>query len=76
MAARLILDVLEIVRLRERLNCHCLQWRGRPEAARVSWRKDYSLTLETDFGEVTTYEMLRESECTSCQFNDDKSAYW
>ena len=20
--------------------------------------------------------MLRESECTSCQFDDDKSAYW
>ncbi|KAF7442882.1 DUF1996 multi-domain protein [Pyrenophora tritici-repentis] len=29
-----------------------------------------------NFGESTTYEMLRESECTSCQFSDDKSAYW
>ncbi|KAF1830520.1 WSC domain-containing protein [Decorospora gaudefroyi] len=26
--------------------------------------------------EETTYEMLRDSNCTSCQFEDDKSAYW
>ena len=30
----------------------------------------------TDFAETTTYDMLRDSECTSCQFGDDKSAYW
>ena len=29
-----------------------------------------------DFDASTTYEMLRSSECTSCQFDDDKSAYW
>ncbi|CAO2647436.1 Nn.00g083580.m01.CDS01 [Neocucurbitaria sp. VM-36] len=31
---------------------------------------------EADFAETTTYDMLRESDCTSCQFSDDKSAYW
>lgn len=30
----------------------------------------------SNFAEITTYDMLRESECTSCQFGDDKSAYW
>ncbi|CAN9213422.1 unnamed protein product [Alternaria alternata] len=30
----------------------------------------------SNFAETTTYDMLRESECTSCQFDDDKSAYW
>ncbi|CAA9963056.1 wsc domain-containing protein [Pyrenophora teres f. maculata] len=28
------------------------------------------------FCESSTYDMLRESDCTSCQFSDDKSAYW
>jgi hypothetical protein len=30
----------------------------------------------SNFGESTTYADLRESNCTSCQFGDDKSAYW
>ncbi|KAJ4377492.1 hypothetical protein N0V83_000317 [Neocucurbitaria cava] len=30
----------------------------------------------SNFGESTTYDNLRESDCTSCQFKDDKSAYW
>jgi len=30
----------------------------------------------SNFAETTTYDMLRKSECTSCQFDDDKSAYW
>lgn len=30
----------------------------------------------SNFGESTTYDQLRQSECTSCQFGDDKSAYW
>ncbi|KAH7079756.1 hypothetical protein FB567DRAFT_533286 [Paraphoma chrysanthemicola] len=30
----------------------------------------------SNFGESTTYDDLRESDCTSCQFSDDKSAYW
>lgn len=30
----------------------------------------------SNFEETTTYDMLRASECTSCQFSDDKSAYW
>lgn len=30
----------------------------------------------SNFAETTTYDMLRSSECTSCQFGDDKSAYW
>lgn len=30
----------------------------------------------SNFAETTTYDMLRSSECTSCQFDDDKSAYW
>ncbi|KAI8933058.1 hypothetical protein NX059_009704 [Plenodomus lindquistii] len=30
----------------------------------------------SNFAETTTYEMLRKSDCTSCQFGDDKSAYW
>ena len=34
------------------------------------------LTKTTDFGELTTYEDLRASNCSSCQFPDDKSAYW
>ncbi|EUC36987.1 hypothetical protein COCCADRAFT_2113 [Bipolaris zeicola 26-R-13] len=29
-----------------------------------------------NFGASTTYEDLRNSECTSAQFEDDKSAYW
>ncbi|KAH7413660.1 hypothetical protein DE146DRAFT_2465 [Phaeosphaeria sp. MPI-PUGE-AT-0046c] len=30
----------------------------------------------SNFDESTTYDDLRASECTSCQFTDDKSAYW
>ncbi|KAH8731733.1 hypothetical protein GQ44DRAFT_603215 [Phaeosphaeriaceae sp. PMI808] len=30
----------------------------------------------SNFAETTTYTDLRESDCTSCQFKDDKSAYW
>ncbi|KAF1934731.1 WSC domain-containing protein [Clathrospora elynae] len=30
----------------------------------------------SNFGMSTTYEDLRASDCTSCQFSDDKSAYW
>lgn len=30
----------------------------------------------SNFGESTTYEDLRASNCSSCQFSDDKSAYW
>ncbi|KAF2125280.1 hypothetical protein P153DRAFT_299688 [Dothidotthia symphoricarpi CBS 119687] len=30
----------------------------------------------SNFAETTTYDMLRDSNCTSCQFSDDKSAYW
>jgi hypothetical protein len=30
----------------------------------------------SNFAETTTYDMLRKSDCTSCQFDDDKSAYW
>lgn len=30
----------------------------------------------SNFGESTSYEDLRASNCSSCQFPDDKSAYW
>ncbi|KAJ4411445.1 hypothetical protein N0V91_001229 [Didymella pomorum] len=30
----------------------------------------------SNFGESTTYSDLRDSNCSSCQFPDDKSAYW
>ncbi|KAL5117376.1 hypothetical protein ACEQ8H_004692 [Pleosporales sp. CAS-2024a] len=30
----------------------------------------------SNFGESTTYDDLRASNCTSCAFTDDKSAYW
>jgi len=30
----------------------------------------------SNFGETTKYADLRASDCTSCQFDDDKSAYW
>ncbi|KAF1848139.1 WSC domain-containing protein [Cucurbitaria berberidis CBS 394.84] len=30
----------------------------------------------SNFAERTSYDDLRKSECTSCQFSDDKSAYW
>lgn len=30
----------------------------------------------SNFGESTTYEDLRASDCTSCAFEDDRSAYW
>jgi len=59
-----------------RLNCHRSKWPRQPEAQSVSWLMNDSLTPGTDFAETTTYDMLRESECTSCQFSDDKSAYW
>lgn len=36
----------------------------------------HSIFGGSNFAETTTYDMLRASTCTSCQFGDDKSAYW
>jgi hypothetical protein len=39
-------------------------------------RGESSLTVAVDFGEETTYDDLRDSDCTSCRVTQDSSAYW
>ena len=40
--------------------------------------KNHQLTAlsPTDFGSDSTFESLQQANCTSCEIQDDKSAYW
>ena len=39
-------------------------------------KTDFQLTIHVDIGINATADSMTNSECTSCEINADKSAYW